>query len=523
MGTPPNSARKIARATSSIVVLSLVLCAGARARAQDAPPIDVPSSDSDTPPAAPAAPPPPAPPVAPPPVAPPTPAAPEPSDAPKAVVDGMIDEPLAGVSNGTTFLRAPDNSLVLLPNGRLQVDTYFYKTDNSGVPKNGFLLKRARLELNGWVGRMIYFSVAADFASAPPSLSTSPVVQTNLNTTDDFVAAAPWGDYVIFQIGQYDAPFTLENRTSDKYFDFMERSVTVRAFGIPSNKEQGLMVHGTNPERNYYYSVGVFNGDGQNFRNVDNEFDVMGRAWVAPLSFGAPAAFREVTLGGSFWTGDRAGGLALANQTTEGGFTILNTAVAFNDATIKTPIEIHQQGRLNAFALELNAPIAHKFGGRIEFVDKNQPLSVDDVTSAKSPVILGGMRLKGWATYGELWLWAIGDDRIIGEPGMQMPTRLKKFGIKPLEQGLMIAARVDYLDETVTESPDTMALGIKASSVGTTRQTAFTLGMNYWVSKRFRATFNYVLNHFEGSTSYVKTTLKSSDEQEFLFRVAIAL
>ena len=454
------------------------------------------------------------------PVATPVTAAPEPS-VPKAVADGM-DEPLAGVSNGTAFLRAPDNSLVLLPNGRLQVDTYFYKTDNSGVPKNTFLLKRARLELNGWVGKVVYFSLAADFASAPPSLSTSPAVQTNLNTTDDFVAAAPWGDYVIFQIGQFDAPFTLENRTSDKYFDFMERSVTVRAFGIPSNKEQGLMVHGTNPERNYYYSLGVFNGDGQNFRNVDNQFDVMGRAWVAPLAFGAPAVFHEVTLGGSFWTGDRAGGLALANQTTEAGFTILNTAVGFTDATVKTPIEVHQQGRLNAFALELNAPIAHKFGGRIEFVDKNQPLSVDDITNAKSPVILGGMRLKGWSTYGELWLWAIGDDRIIGEPGLQLPTRLKKFGVKPLEQGLMIALRIDYLDETVSEEADAMALGLKASAVGTTKETAYNLGVNYWVSKRFRATMNYVLNHFDGTTSYIKG-LKSPYEQELLFRFAIAL
>ena len=182
------------------------------------------------------------------------------------------------------------------------------------------------------------------------------------------------GQFAIFQIGQFDAPFTLENRTSDKYFDFMERSVTVRAFGIPSNKEQGLMVHGTNSDRNYYYSLALLDGDGQNFRNVDDKFDIMGRAWVAPLSFGAPAALREVTLGGSFWTGDRAGGLALANQSTQAGFTILNAGVGFTDPMNKEPIELHQQGRLNAYALELNAPIAHKFGARVELVRKDQPL-----------------------------------------------------------------------------------------------------------------------------------------------------
>jgi hypothetical protein len=521
MGAPPTSIRRAARATS-IPVFCLVLGTGAVARAQDAPPIDVPSTpeleapkpppSAPTPPAAPAATPAPA-------------SAPEPAPAaapaPTPTAD-ITQEPLAGFSNGTAFLRAPDNSFILLPNGRLQIDNYFFKSANSGLPKNTFLLKRARLELNGWVGRAFYFSIAADFASAPPSLSTSPAVQTNLNTTDDYIAFAPWGDLAIFQIGQYDAPFTLENRTSDKYFDFMERSVTVRAFGIPSNKEQGLMVHGTNAERNYYYSLAVLNGDGQNFRNVDNQFDAMGRAWFAPLSFGAPAVLHDITLGGSFWTGDRSSGLALANQTTQGGFTILNTGLSFTDATNKTPIEVHQQGRLNAFALELNAPIAHKAGLRVEYVNKNQPLSAVDVTNAKTPVIIGGMRLKGWSTYGELWFWAIGDDRIIGEPGMQMPTRLKKFGVKPLEHGLMIAVRVDYLDEQVTEAADAMLLMLKAPSVGTTKVIAPELGINYWLSRRFRATFNYVLNHFDGTTSYIKG-LKSKNEHEFGFRFAIAL
>jgi hypothetical protein len=52
--------------------------------------------------------------------------------------------------------------------------------------------------------------------------------------------------------------------------------------------------------------------------------------------------------------------------------------------------------------------------------------------------------------------------------------------------------------------------------------TSWELGANYWVSKRFRATFNYVLNHFGGDTTFIKG-LKSNNEQEFLFRLGIAL
>jgi len=429
------------------------------------------------------------------------------------------EEPLAGFSNGTAFLRAPDGGFVLFPNGRLQMDGYFYKTDNANPPKNTFLLKRARLELAGWVGPAVYFQIGADFATGAPSATTIPVAQSNLNTTDDFVALAPCEERIILQFGQFDAPFTLENRTSDKYFDFMERSITVRAFGIPTNKEQGLMLHGTNPDRNYYYAAAVLNGDGQNFKNVDDNFDLMGRGWLAPLSFLGPGPLHDITLGGSYWTGNRTFGGPLANQSTAGGYTFLNASLpkVGMDAT-----QINQQGRHHTWALEANLPIAHKLGVRWELVHKNQPLSAYDTTLSPN-VIAAGMHLRGWSTYFEAWAWLVGDDRIIGEPGMQMPTRYKKFGVKPPQSGLMVAARLELLDEKLTTDDPAGALaGLKVGGLGETKLTSFTLGANYWFSKRFRATFNWVLNDFNGDTSNIKG-LKSKTEQELSFRLAIAL
>jgi hypothetical protein len=432
------------------------------------------------------------------------------------------------------FLRSPDNMFVFFPNGRLQTDGYFYKSDNAGLPKNTFLIKRARLELAGWIANIAYFQIGADFATGAPTLATnpgangaanttnSPLAQTNLNATDDFVAIAPWEDLAILQFGQFDAPFTLENRTSDKYFDFQERSFTVRAFGIPSNKEQGLMLHGTNPERNYYYSAAVLNGDGQNFKNVDGNFDVMGRAWIAPLSFGGPAALHDITLGGSYWTGNRTYGEPLANQQTAGGYTILSTSLPKSGMDSQG---LNQQGRHHTYALEVNAPIDHKFGARWEFVHKNQPLSAIDtaMSTTGNEVITAGLHLKGWSTYVEAWGWVMGDDRIIGEPGMQMPTRYKKFGVKPPVHGLMLAARIEIMDEHLT-ADDAMGtlLTSKIGSGGETKLTAYTLGFNYWISRRFRTTFNWTLNHITGDTSNIKA-LKSANEQEFSFRLAIAL
>jgi hypothetical protein len=519
-------AMRIKPSISALTALFLGLVAGGRAASAQEPPA-VPSDPTlSAPPGAPpnADAPPPAPPA--PPAAPPPPLAPltetPPPPVPPAPVPAAAEEPLAGVSNQNMFLRSPDNMFVFFPNGRLQMDGYFYKSDNT-TPKHTFLLRRARLELAGWIDNIVYFQIGADFASGTPSTTQIPTSQTNINATDDFVAIAPWEDLAILQFGQFDAPFTLENRTSDKYFDFLERSLTVRAFGIPTNKEQGFMLHGTNPERNYYYSAAVLNGDGQNFKNADNNFDVMARGWVAPLSFMGAGPLHDITVGGSYWTGNRTFGEPLASQTTAGGFTILNTSLPKLGMDTE---QINQQGRHHTWALELNAPIDHKYGVRWEYVHKDQPLSAYDTTLAP-PQIAAGMHLHGYSTYVEAWAWAMGDDRIIGEPGMQMPTRFKKFGVKPPVHGLMFAFRWEMLNEDLTaDDPNGALMGLKIAGLGKTKLNSYTLGANYWISKRFRTTFNWTLNHFDTSatdaTSYIKG-LKSASEQEFSFRLAIAL
>jgi hypothetical protein len=483
--------------------LGLALICPSVALAQEPPP-------PPPPPAEPAPPPPPAEPAPPPPEPlPPTPPEqPAPPPAPPAAEPATGGEPLAGFSDGTAFLRSPDGEFVLLPNGRLHIDGYAFAGNNTQPaprPFPGFIVRRARAELAGWIGPMVYFSIAGDFAGTPQA-------------TDDYVAIAPWGDKAILQVGQFDAPFTLENRTSDKYFDFMERSLTVRAFGIPSNKELGAMVHGIQPDKLFYYSVGVFNGDGQNNRNADKNLDVMGRAWIAPLALTDMEALKAIEVGGSFWVGKRTKGLAFAPQTTQGGFTFFKNNWTVAPATgmgAGTNYSLFQNGDISAFAAELDLPVAHKFGLRGEYVHKKQDLASTAAGTLPS-------QLKGDAVYGEAYAWVIGDDKIIGAPGLQLPGRIKKFGTAAPRLGLAILARLDYLDETVTVPADTEAMAAGNPGGGHTKVTSFELGANLWYSKRFRATLNYVFNHFAGDTPTVNS-LNAKSEHEFAFRLGIAL
>ena len=452
-------------------------------------------SDTDPPsdPAPASSPPPPPPPPAPAPAPPPAP------------------EPLAGISDGAAFLRSPDNFFQLFPGGRLQVDSYYYK-GQAKTPNNTVALKRARAELSGWVGPMFFFSIAGDFAAGPPP-AADPVAPANLNTTDNFAALAPWGNRVIFQAGQFDAPFTLENRTSDKYFDFLERAVAVRAFGIPSNKEQGLMVHGMLPSDSAYYSVGVFNGDGQNFRNADTNFDVMGRGWLSLLPIALQPTI-TMRAGGSFWVGKRENGLPIASQSTEAGFAFWSPKWT---GAAGVPLELHQDGDLRAYAAELDVSVWHKMGLRVEWVYRKQPLSVADISKAGSLTLLGTGSLSGNGGYAEIWYWPIGDNLIIGEPGLQFPSRWKKMNLAAPRHGLMLAARLERLSEQTSE-----AHAVASPARGSTKLWGVTAGLNYWWSKRVRASVNYGLNSLSGSAAAI-TALPSGRVQELLLRIAFAL
>jgi hypothetical protein len=448
-----------------------------------------------------------------------------------AALTPALTEPLAGISDGNAFLRSPDNDFILFPNGRLQVDTYLFHysedRNKNKIPNNTFLLRRARLELGGWIGSFVYFWLAGDFALGPPA-AAAPAAPANIGTTDDFVAIAPWKNLVILQVGQFDGPFTLENRTSDKYFDFMERSITVRAFGIPDNKEMGAMLHGFNDDRNFYYSLAVVNGDGQNFKNVDNQFDWMGRAWVAPFSFMGDGPLHDVEIGGSLWTGDRSNTLAPTSQTTQGGFTFLNFGqfTTTYNGTANTAMQMRQLGRMNAAAAEINAPINHKYGVRSELVWRHSPLGEETVAANGVGTNVRGADLKGDSFYVEAWAWLLGDDRIIGDQqGLEPFLRYKKFGVRPIEDGLMVAARYEHLDENVTEQANAVTIMPESVAVGKTEVDSGELGVNYWHSKRFRATANLILNHF-GQGSEANGTLKalaSPYEEEILFRLAVAL
>lgn len=151
--------------------------------------------------------------------------------------------------------------------------------------KDRFRLRRTRINLTGDYKEQFEFKVEGDFSQSD-GLSSS--TRTGFSSTDIFINwhAIPEAN---LKVGQWKAPFGLENLASDALILSIERSLPTGA--IVPERQVGVMLWGkplTNiaPEQKdlVTYYAGIFNGTGRNFNiNDNNEFMYVGRLELLPF------------------------------------------------------------------------------------------------------------------------------------------------------------------------------------------------------------------------------------------------
>lgn len=441
--------------------------------------------------------------------------------APASAYERDEDAPLAGYTSNMPFIRSRDNNFILYPSGRLHVDGFFFLnrgTPAAGItpdgagdqrPRHTIFLRRARAEFMGTVFKHFDYMLGGEFATTPTGVqsATATDVFININYT-------PWANV---QIGQFDAPFTLENRTADKYIDFMERSLTVRGYGIPTNKEVGLMVSGLAPRRFVHYELGVFNGDGIDVRNPDSHFDFMGRAYFAPLAL-LPRAnnsrwLSEIWFGGSIWYGQRIDvPYTNLNITTQGGVTLLPTVYGSGKENI---LQIIPNGDLLKWAIEVNVPIG-PVGWRFEMVRTERenlgiyrPGGPTDPAPLLTRTLLGSIKSSGTSFYVQMWYWILGNSSMLPTPGQEVPQRWMGYrkGKESWPIGLYVTARYERLflhHEDRTEAPLSLTDPEKMS-IGTLSVDSFGVALNAWFTRHMRFSVNYLLNYLDGDMPLISS------------------
>jgi hypothetical protein len=384
--------------------------------------------------------------------------------------------------------------------------------------KPTLFIRRIRPEIGGEILKRWQFMFAGDFGqtgvdntrgtnetqAARPGVAPSATTARFASAQTTAVRAAVtdvWVNYRALplfnlQVGQFDAPFTMENRTSDKYLPFMERSLAVRALGIPSNKELGAMVWGEDEGKHLLYSVGVFDGDGQNRLGVDNRADFMGRLFAHPFAtFGGP--LKDLSFGASFRYGERQQSFVeydYAPLTTQGGYAFWSPIYSGSKGFTHV---IPSGGQLGV-AGEIRIPVGD-FDVTTELVYvNNRTREAIEGFQATNTERLGA--IKGTAYYVTLGWWPFGHRDVNGVPGYENPAHLdfKKQAPRHPLQSLQLLAKWEQLSlkyEGASREGTPDAKGID----GSIKANVFEIGANYWATKHMRLGVNYGINMFPGS------------------------
>jgi len=205
------------------------------------------------------------------------------------------------------FLRRPDGSFETDIWGYVQFDFRGYQAGNH--PPDTFLVRRARLAIEGRVERFFEYKLEGDFADTSSTLLR------------DFYLRLHRIEEAQLTVGQFKEPFSQEELRLDLYQDFVERSLANLL--VPS-RSPGLMLSGSIGRGTIEYQVGAFNGKGLLALNNTGTPEGVVRIRLAPWKKTGAFWLKGLAFGGAYAQGQSAPGTSLRGMTESKSFTFFN-------------------------------------------------------------------------------------------------------------------------------------------------------------------------------------------------------
>ena len=181
----------------------------------------------------------------------------------------------------------------------------YQASGKENAKSNSFNLRLARVSLDGRILDDFYWKAQIQFNGNTSTLGSSPRV------VDLF---AEWQKYDYFKVkaGQFKRPFTFENPMHPVDQGFMGYSQVISAIAgfsdragaqASNGRDIGVQIQGdflknANGRNLLHYQVGVFNGQGTNMADVDQQKDIIGGVWMMPV--------KGMRLGAFGWRGSYA-------------------------------------------------------------------------------------------------------------------------------------------------------------------------------------------------------------------------
>lgn len=163
-------------------------------------------------------------------------------------------------------------------------------TGQEGAKANSFNVRMVRVALDGRILNDWYWKTQIQFNGNTSTLGSSP------RLVDLFVE---WQKLSFLKVkaGQFKRPFTFENPMNPIDQGFYGYSQNVQKLAGFSDRNgdhasngrdigvqlQGDFLKNANGRNLFHYQVGVFNGQGINTKDVDQQKDIIGGVWVMPV------------------------------------------------------------------------------------------------------------------------------------------------------------------------------------------------------------------------------------------------
>lgn len=162
-------------------------------------------------------------------------------------IEKKLGDKLIAGYDGKFFVQSPDGENRVNLGGFFHLDGRF-PANGSSKSSDAFLFRRARISLDGFVARYWEFKIEADLADKSSGKTYFTDVYVNWHYFEEFQVKA----------GNFKAPFSLEELTSDNSLRFIERSALNSL--VPSRKSGVAIAGKPVPAGVLAYNIGVFSG-----------------------------------------------------------------------------------------------------------------------------------------------------------------------------------------------------------------------------------------------------------------------
>jgi len=383
----------------------------------------------------------------------------------------------------------------------VQLDSREFLDDGGGVANNSFILRRARLVLDGRLDKIYSFQFVPEFGNGSGGNATA------VSVLDANLTVAPT-QAVQFKFGKFKAPIGLEELQGDPATFFVERSLVTN---LEPNRDLGAEVLGSFKGGVLSYSAGLFNGTPDALStsgnsDFDNDKDVIVRLFSQPwvndkesplhgLGFGVAGSLGREKTHSAVTSGYKTAG----QQT----FFSYNSAVyADGDVWRVSPQAYYYAGRFGALAEYVVSTVnarpaappanpASAFPAKVQVENRAWAVTAGCVLTGETATYAG-------VTPAAPFSWSDGT-----WGAWQVVARFEDLRIDP-----KVFQGIAPLASTATSVREASGWGI---------------GVNWYLTKSVRVTQDYFQTHFRrAGTTAPATQILRQDEKALVTRVQIS-